>query len=94
MRVTIHAAQRFVERVLKLHSFSSKEIARAKTYLEMLTKDIVPNSYAKRFVLPGFESYFCVCYENAIVTVIPKDKKIMKPHSKKYQYSPLEECAA
>lgn len=94
MRVTIHAAQRFVERVLKLHSFSSKEIDCAKTYLEMLTKDIVPNSYAKRFVLPGFESYSCVCYENTIVTVIPKDKKIMKPYSKKYQYSPLEEYAA
>lgn len=94
MRVTFHAAQRFVERVLKMNYFSNEEIARAKTYLEMLTKDIVPSSYAKRFVLPGFESYSCIYYENTIVTVIPKDKKIMKSHNKKYQYLSLEEYAA
>jgi hypothetical protein len=94
MRVTFHAAQRFVERVLKMHSFSGEEISRAKRYLEMLTKDIVPNSYAKRFVLPGFENYSCVCNENTIITVIPKDKKVMKPNNKKFQYLSLEDYAA
>lgn len=94
MRVTFHAAQRFVERVLKMHSFSGEEISRAKKYLEMLTKDIVPNSYAKRFVLPGFENYSCVCSENTIITVIPKDKKVMKPRNRKFQYLSLEDYAA
>lgn len=54
MKITYHAAERFIERVLEKKSFTQEELYQAKEYLEALTRDIVISSYSKRFVLPGY----------------------------------------
>jgi hypothetical protein len=87
MQVTYHAAERFIERVLDKKSFSKKELLDAKAYLELLTKDVVISSYKTRFVLPGFKKFLCIYQENALITIIPKDTKILKPSNKRYEYT-------
>jgi hypothetical protein len=82
MKITFHAAQRFIERVLKKEQFSRVELAQARDYLESLTKDVVLSSYCARFALPEFRRFSCVCQENTLVTIIPKDKKVLKSISK------------
>lgn len=86
MRVTYHAAQRFIERVLDKKSFSRKDMQEAKAFLENLTQNIVISSYRKNFVLPGFSKFACVYQEDALLTIIPKNKKILKPCNKRYEY--------
>ncbi len=86
MQVTYHATERFIERVLDKKSFSNKELLEAKAYLEILTKDIIISSYRRKFALPGFEKFSCVYQENALITIVPKDKKVLKPCNKKYEH--------
>jgi hypothetical protein len=86
MKVTYHAAERFIERVLDKKSFSRKELLDAKAYLEKLTQDVVISSYRRNFVLPGFSKFACVYQEDTLITIIPKDKKVLKPCNKKYEY--------
>ena len=75
MIITLHAAQRFLERVIKKTEFTSKDLEFAKAYLEKALKNVVPNSVAKSFALPGFENQFYVVHKhNAIITIIPKDR--------------------
>ena len=79
MKVTYHAAQRFLERVIKRTDFSKYEVHRTVEYLEYLLKDIVVTSYAKPFALPGYQKLFYVVHqENCAITIIPKDKKEFK----------------
>ncbi len=87
MRITFHAAQRFVQRVLKRQEVSSTELFWAKGYLEALTRDIILSSYSGRFALPGFGRFSCVCQENTLITIIPKDKKVLKHISKSRRMS-------
>ena len=73
MIITLHAAQRFLERVIKKTEFTSKDLELAKAYLSKVFQNVVPTSVAKRFALPGFESQFYVIHKhNAIITIIPK----------------------
>ena len=77
MIITLHAAQRFLERVIKKTEFTSKDLELAKAYLSKVFQNVVPTSVAKRFALPGFESQFCVVYKNnTIITIIPKRDQI------------------
>lgn len=76
MKVTYHAAQRFLERVIKKTDFSKYEVHRTVEYLEKVLKDVIVRSYKNFFPLPGFENQFYVVYkENSAITIIPKDKK-------------------
>jgi hypothetical protein len=75
MKVTYHAAQRFLERVVHKSEFTKKEVQTTIDYLTNIFKDVVVNSYSKPFALPGFEKqYYVVHRDNSILTIIPKDE--------------------
>lgn len=76
MKVTYHAAQRFLERVIKKSNFSKYEVHRTIEYLEKALKDVIVRSYKDFLPLPGFEnSFYVVAQENSAITIIPKEKK-------------------
>lgn len=76
MKVIYHAAQRFLERVIKKSNFSKYEVHKTVEYLEKMLQDVIVHSYKDFFFLPGFENkFYVVAQENNAVTVIPKDKK-------------------
>ena len=73
MIITLHATQRFVERVIGKVEFKEKDLELAKAYLTKVFKNVVPSSVARSFALPGFENQFYVVHKhNAIITIIPK----------------------
>ena len=73
MIITLHAAKRFLERVIGKVEFTEKDLELAKAYLTKVFKNVVPSSVAKNFALPGFENQFYVVHKhNAIITIIPK----------------------
>ena len=73
MIITLHAAQRFLERVIGKAEITEKDLELAKAYLTKVFKNVVPSSVAKSFALPGFENQFYVIHNhNAIITIIPK----------------------
>ncbi len=75
MKVSIHAGERFLQRVMNKSNYTCFEVNMAISYLEKALKDIVPNSCNKHFVIPGFEDYKAVYCQNTIVTVVPKGEK-------------------
>ena len=75
MKVSIHAGQRFMERVMDKKIYTYLDLNMAIAYLEKALKDVVPSSCNKHFVIPGFENYRAVYCQNTIVTVIPKGDK-------------------
>ena len=79
MKVTYHAAQRFLERVIQKSDFSKYEVHRTVKYLEKSLKDVIVNNYKDFFPLPGFENkFYVIAQENSAITIIPKDKKEFK----------------
>ena len=75
MIITLHAAKRFLERVIGKAEFTTKDLELANAYLTKVFQNVVPTSVAKRFALPGFENQFCVIHKhNVIITIIPKEK--------------------
>ncbi len=77
MIITLHAAKRFLERVIGKVEFTEKDLELAKAYLSKVFQNVVPNSVARSFALPGFENQFYVIHKhNAIITIISKDKNI------------------
>jgi hypothetical protein len=78
MKVSIHAGERFLERVMSKQSYTCFDINRAIEYLEILLKDVVPNSRSMYFVLPGFENFKVVYKEGNVVTIIPKGDKYVR----------------
>ena len=73
MIITLHATQRFVERVIGKVEFTEKDLELAKAYLTKVFKNVDPSSVARSFALPGFENQFYVVHKhNAIITIIPK----------------------
>jgi hypothetical protein len=72
MKVSIHAGQRFLERVMNKSKYTLIDVDFAVRYLEKTLSDIVPNSANKHFVLLDFQHYKAVYCQNTIVTIIPK----------------------
>lgn len=73
MTITLHAAQRFLERVIGKLDFTNEDLIFAKEYLAKVFKNVVPTSVARSFALPGFENEFFVIHKyNTIITIIPK----------------------
>ncbi|WP_151899668.1 hypothetical protein [Sulfurimonas hydrogeniphila] len=85
MKVTVHAGQRFLERVMNKERFSYIDIDFAMRYLVKLLKDVVPIGSATSFVLPCFEQYRAICIEGRIVTIIPKDRASYNDKKSKYR---------
>lgn len=75
MKVSIHAAQRFLERVMNKTTYTCIDVDFSVRYLEKILVDIVPASYAKPFVLPGFENYRAIYRDNTIITIIEKGSR-------------------
>ncbi|WP_457749962.1 hypothetical protein [Sulfurimonas sp.] len=74
MKVSAHAAQRFLERVMNKSTYTCLDVDFSIRYLEKLLQDIIPTSYAKTFVIPGFENYRVIYRNNTVVTIIQKGK--------------------
>lgn len=72
MKITYHAAQRFLERVMSRVIYTHQDVEFAMRYLEKLLKDVVIANPVKCFVLPGFKGYKAVYRDNVVVTIIPK----------------------
>jgi len=71
MRISYHAGERFLQRVLGFTSYSKMHIRNAMLLLE---RDLyhVQLRNISRVVLPSFPDYYGVFRENTLVTVIPK----------------------
>ena len=70
MHITYHAAERFLQRVFHLTSYTQVEVYRA---MKLISQDIADVHHrSKNFILPSFPEFNCIVKENAIVTVIPK----------------------
>lgn len=75
MKVTYHATQRFLERVLHKVKATREEFLDAHSTLEEIFGSVVPGSYARSFVLPGFKGYTVVHQDNTVITIIEKKNK-------------------
>lgn len=78
MKVSVHAGQRFLERVMKKTQYDYFDVNRAMKFLEKLLQDVVPNSNVMQFVLPCFENYKVVYKSGTVVTIIPKGEKYVR----------------
>jgi len=74
MRITIHAAQRFLERVMSKETYTCLDIDFTIRFLEKVLSDVVPSSSTTSFVLPSFEDYKVIYKEGRVITIIPKRK--------------------
>jgi len=74
MKVTVHAAQRFLERVMQKSTYTYRDVNFSIRYLEKLLQNVVVSSYAKPFVLPGFENYKAIYRANTLITIIQKEE--------------------
>ena len=74
MEITIHAAQRFLERVLKKEKFTKKEVFDAKKFLDGIFANVI--THRRYVVVPGFSAYVGVVKNNKLITIL--DKKIFK----------------
>ena len=73
MKVTYHATQRFLERVLNKAKYTREEFDATKRQLEELFENMIPGSYARPFSLPGYKGYKVVHQENSVITIIEKN---------------------
>lgn len=76
MKVSYHAGERFLQRVIQKHSYTKKDIHFAIRYLEKSLQNVVPTGINKHFVLPEFQNYRAVYCQNTIVTIIPKGERV------------------
>ena len=71
MKITYHASERFLQRVLNFTSYSKKQVSNAMQLLERDLFDIELRNKS-RVILPSFPNFHGVFVENTLVTVIPK----------------------
>lgn len=75
MKISAHAAQRFLQRVMKKTDYTCLDVDFAIRFLENLLEDVVPRSRSMRFILPSFENYQIIYRDNTVVTIIPKGER-------------------
>jgi len=78
MKVSLHAGQRFLERVMKKSQYDCFDVNRAMELLERLLKDVVPNKNVMEFVLPCFKNFRVIYKEGTVITIIPKGEKYVQ----------------
>ena len=70
LKVTYHAAERFLQRVFHITSYTKTEVKKA---IKLISKDIADVHHRnKNFILPSFPEYNCIVKENTLVTILPK----------------------
>jgi len=73
MRVSVHATKRFLQRVLKKESYTSKELRDIYFYLNEMIKNIIPRSYRGYCAFPGNSNFVIAYQENTATTILPKE---------------------
>jgi len=73
IKVTHHAAIRFLQRVMNKSDYTKQDIYKAYKFLEAETCNIVIKNYKDYFRLPSFKNYRAVVVENQLITILPKD---------------------
>ncbi len=74
MKVTTHATQRFLERVLHKVRYSHDEFLAARQELEEIFRSVIPGSYGRPFALPRYKGYRVIHRDNTILTIIEKNR--------------------
>ena len=72
MKITIHATQRFLERVMLKKTYTCLDIDFAMRFLEKTLMDVVPAGSTISFALPSFENYKVIYKEGSVITIVPK----------------------
>ena len=85
MKVTIHAAERLLQRVFGMRKYTRRDIQRARKLLEREVKDIMVVGVKRIIPLPSFDNAVAVYHDNAIVTIYPKD--FVKAHRKAQRHA-------
>ena len=75
IKVSHHAAERFLQRVMSKATYTKKELHYAYKFLEAEIKDIDVSRYRDFFSLPSFKNYRALIIENTLVTIIPREWK-------------------
>ena len=78
MKITIHAAKRFLERVMSKETYTCLDVDFAIRFLEKVLIDVVPTGSATSFALPSFENYKVIYKEGSVITIIPKGDRYVK----------------
>jgi len=78
MRITTHAAKRFLERVMSKKTYTCIDIDFAIRFLEKVLRDVVPTGSATSFALPSFENFRVIYKEGSVITIIPKGDKYVR----------------
>ena len=78
MYITVHAAERFLQRVMSIETYTSKDVNQAMKYLGKVLQDVVITARVKYFVLPGFENFKVIYREGTVITIIPKGDRYVK----------------
>ena len=87
MKVTYHAAKRYLQRVLGKVGVSGKDILAIRYFLERrIFNNVVPLSYSKPFPLPGYKGYHVIHRENVVITIVPKGSVANRRNYKKRFY--------
>ncbi len=73
MKVSHHAAIRFLERIMNLKEYTSEQVKRAIAFLEKDT-DNIEFFNKQRVILPSFPHFEVIQRENMIITIIPKSR--------------------
>lgn len=72
MKISVHAAERFLQRVMNKTSYTFYDVMFTIRYLEKALAHVVPNSSNKHFVLPEFQEFKAIYRQNTILTIVPK----------------------
>jgi hypothetical protein len=72
MNVTLHAAERFLQRVMQHTDFSNEDLLATHRYLLRIFTNVVPRSSARPFVFPEFEKFLVIHRDYTVITIIPK----------------------
>jgi len=72
MKITTHAAQRFLERVMSKETYTCFDIDFTIRFLEKTLRDVVPTGSVTSFALPNFEKYKVIYKDGSVITIIPK----------------------
>ncbi len=78
MIATIHACQRFLERVILMKEYNRDDIKRARAFLENDFKDFKNLHVHMQMVLPSFPTMIAVIDDEVIVTIKPKRPSLQK----------------
>lgn len=72
MKVSFHAAERFLQRVFVMKEYSRRDVYRARRLLEKDLQNVVVTG-TKRFIsLPSFENAVAIFNEGTLITIYPK----------------------